>query len=118
MVVFVDAGGANCLYNSTLMYNTVAAPGVYIINNGTLTLRGSMIFNGLIYGANPPALGTTVDVGGNTSVIGGISIDDAGSYLAGSSKINIVYNDAAFNAVKSYGAAGLVQNRWREFVPG
>jgi hypothetical protein len=32
----------------------------------------------------------------------------------GTSNTNIQYNDSALSAVKGYGAAGLIQNTWRE----
>jgi hypothetical protein len=115
MVVFVD--GASCSYNSNATFNSLSAPGVFIINNGTLSLRGSSTFIGVIYGANPPAGVTTVDLGGNTSVIGGINVDGNGTFVAGSSHVNLVFDDFAFSKVTSYGAAHLVQNKWREFVP-
>ena len=41
-----------------------------------------------------------------------------GTFVAGSSHVNLVFDDFAFSKVKSYGAAHLVQNKWREFVPG
>jgi Tfp pilus assembly protein PilX len=115
MVVFVD--GANCSYNSNATYNSLSSPGVFIINGGTLTLTGTSTFIGVIYGANPPAGVTTVDLEGNTSVIGGINVDGNGTFIAGSSHVNLVFDDFAFSKVTSYGAAHLVQNKWREFVP-
>ena len=115
MVVFVD--GANCSYSGNATWNSLTAPGVFIINGGTLSLTGNTTFIGVIYAANPPASGTTVNLGGNTSVIGGINVDGNGTFLAGSSHVNLVFDDFAFSKVTSYGAAHLVQNKWREFVP-
>ena len=117
MVVFVDLSGGNCPYQSNSNFNTQSQPGVFIINNGTLTLRGNAVFYGVIYSANPPALPPAVDLEGNISVIGGISIDGSGQMVAGSSKVNLIFDPHAFDAVASYGAAHLVQNKWREFVP-
>jgi Tfp pilus assembly protein PilX len=115
MVVFVDS--ANCSFTSNSNFNTLGTPGVFIINNGTLNLAGNSAFYGVIYAANPPASGTTVNLGGNTSVIGGINIDGNGTLVAGSSHVNLIFDKFAFSKVTSYGAAHLVQNRWREFVP-
>ncbi|MDQ1375564.1 MAG: hypothetical protein QOJ09_2902, partial [Actinomycetota bacterium] len=115
MVVFVDS--ANCSYTSNSDFNTLSAPGVYIMNNGTLNLGGTSTFYGVIYAANPPASGTTVNLGGNTSVVGGINVDGNGTLVAGSSHVNLIFDDFAFSKVTSYGAAHLVQNKWRNFVP-
>ena len=41
-----------------------------------------------------------------------------GCLSAGSAKLNILFDDFAYHAVASYGAANLVQNRWREIVAG
>jgi len=71
----------------------------------------------VIYAANPPASGTTVNLGGNTSVVGGINVDGNGTLVAGSSHVNLIFDDFAFSKVTSYGAAHLVQNKWRHFVP-
>jgi Tfp pilus assembly protein PilX len=115
MVVFVDS--ANCSYGSNSDFNALSAPGVFIINNGTLDLGGNSTYYGVIYAANPPASGTTVNLGGNTSVVGGINIDGNGTLVAGSSHVNLIFDKFAFSKVTSYGAAHLVQNKWRHFVP-
>ena len=116
MVVFVDSAG-NCPYTANSTYNSLTAPGVFILNNTTLDLRGNSTFFGVIYAANPPASVTTVNLGGNTSVIGGINVDGNGTLVAGSSHVNLVFDDFAFSKVTSYGTACLVQNKWCEFVP-
>jgi hypothetical protein len=87
------------------------------MNNSTLNLGGTSTFYGVIYAANPPASGTTVNLGGNTSVVGGINVDGNGTLVAGSSHVNLIFDDFAFSKVTSYGAAHLVQNKWRNFVP-
>jgi hypothetical protein len=115
MVMFVDS--ANCSFTANTTYNTLSAPGVFIINNGTLYLAGTSTYYGVIYAANPPASGTTVELGGNTSVVGGINVDGNGTLVAGSSHVNLIFDDFAFSKVTSYGAAHLVQNKWRQFVP-
>jgi Tfp pilus assembly protein PilX len=118
MIVFVDGNGGTCgPYNGNSDYNTLSQPGMVIFNNVNVDLRGNAVFYGLIYAANPPLVGPAVNLGGNIAVVGGVSIDGNGQLVAGSSKINLIYDDDAFNRVQSYGAAHLVQNKWREFVP-
>jgi hypothetical protein len=41
-------------------------------------------------------------------------VDGNGIVDVGSSKGNLVFDDKAYNAVKSYGTAGMIQNTWRE----
>jgi hypothetical protein len=115
MVVFVD--NASCSYTDNQTANSLAAPGVFIVNNGTLSMGGTVTFFGIVYATNPPAANPTVSLSGNASVVGGVQIDGNGQMVAGSSHTNLVFDDAAFGAVRSYGAAHLVQNKWREFVP-
>jgi len=43
-----------------------------------------------------------------------VIVDGNGGMLAGGSGVNIVFDDRAFQNLKSYGGAGLVQNTWRE----
>ena len=45
---------------------------------------------------------------------GGVFVDGNGGVDVGSNKVNISFLNAAFDLVGSYGAAGLVQNSWRE----
>ncbi len=115
MLVFVD--NQNCTFTSNTVVNSLTNPGVFIINNGNLSVGGSASFYGLVYIANPPAIGPAFNLGGSVSIIGGIQVDGNGRIVAGSSKVNFVFDDFAFNKVTSYGAAHLVQNKWREFVP-
>jgi hypothetical protein len=116
-VVWIDSG--NCSYTANGTVNSQFAPGVLVINNGTLTLGGTLTFYGVIYAVNAQASsGTVVTVQGNVSVQGGIVIDGNGGLLAGSSQVNVVFNDSAFQAVKSYGTAAGIQNTFREIPHG
>jgi len=57
---------------------------------------------------------------GNGHVFGGVLVEGNGTVDVGSSGNgggitgNLVFDDNAFKAVKSYGTAGMVQNTWRE----
>jgi Tfp pilus assembly protein PilX len=114
MVVFVDSAGS-CSYGGS--YNSFAQPGVFIVNNTTVTLNQQGTFYGVVYAANPPASGVTVSLHASANLIGGINVDGNGTMEAGSNHINLVFYDFAFSKVTSYGAAHLVQNKWRHFVP-
>ena len=83
---------------------------------GRCASTGTQKYYGIIYSANLLGLATAmVDVGGNVQVHGGVLIDGADAQMiAGSSKVNIQLDINAFNAVKSYGAAGIIQNTFRE----
>ena len=56
------------------------------------------------------SIGTLMD----EPATGIIYIDGNGRLLAGSSKVNLVYLDEAFTQIRTHGAAGVVQNSWRE----
>ena len=77
-VVFID-GPANCSYVANSVFNTQTAPGIVVINNGTLTLGGGSTFWGILYAHN--AQDSTEDVitlTGTTQIYGGIMIDGPG----------------------------------------
>ena len=48
---------------------------------------------------------------------GGVQVAGAGCVYLGSSKVNVMFDPYAFNALRSFGAATIVQNKWREIVP-
>ena len=86
-----------------------------IINNGTYSLNGNATFYGVVYAINAQnSSGLVVSVHGNATITGGVLIDGNGTFDAGSSKENLVFDDNAYGAVKSYGTAGMIQNTWRE----
>jgi Tfp pilus assembly protein PilX/uncharacterized Zn-binding protein involved in type VI secretion len=115
-VVWIESG--NCSYTSNSQFNTAAAPGAVFLNNATLYLGGTSDFYGLIYGVNPNnSSGTIVQVQGNAAVHGGVLVDGQGTTIAGSSKLNIELLNSAFDQVRSYGTAGIIQNTWREIKP-
>jgi Tfp pilus assembly protein PilX len=112
-IVWIDSG--SCSYTANSPVNSQTAPGVLILNSATLTLGGTLAFYGLIYAVNAQASsGAVVSLQGNVSVQGGIEEDGNGGVIAGSSKVNLVFDDTAFGGVKSYGTASLLQNSFRE----
>jgi hypothetical protein len=90
-----------------------------VINSGTFEWSGTQDFNGVIYAANAQnSSGTVVSIHGNGNVKGGVLIEGNGNFDVGSSKGNLVFDDNAYNNVRSYGTAGMVQNTWREIKAG
>jgi hypothetical protein len=112
-VVFIESG--NCTYTGSTVVNTQASPGMLIIATGTMYLGGTTNFYGVLYAANlQNSSGNVVQMQGNAQVFGGVLIEGNGVLFNGSSKENIVFDDHAYNSVKAYGAAGIIQNTWRE----
>lgn len=111
-VVFVEQG--NCSYNGGTG-NSATAPGLLIIVNGTLSLGGNSSFYGIVYMRNAQgSSGDVVSLGGNSLIQGAVAIDGDGRLSAGSSKLNLIYDDRGFQVMRSYGSAGIIQNTWRE----
>jgi len=117
-VVYVESG--NCSYNSNSQFNSPQAPGMLILNAGTISISGTANFYGVIYAANANALtGTVVSTQGTGQIVGGVLVDGLGQVVLGSSSSpKIQFDVNAFRAVASYGAAGIVQNTWREIRAG
>jgi Tfp pilus assembly protein PilX len=123
-VVFIDYP----TYSSTNMcgtftgnstWNSATSPGLLIIRNGRLSLGGTTTFYGLIYAPNPSCTSDDlVLTQGNTHIFGGVAIDCLGGLDVGSSSENVTFDSTAFNNLKTTGAAGLVQNTWRELPAG
>jgi Tfp pilus assembly protein PilX len=113
---------SGCTYNGNDDYNTAAKPGVVVIGKGKIYLLGNAIFYGLLYHANlDPAHETEVliDLGGNCTVVGAVSVDGPGGVYAGSSKTNIVFDGNVFTnfeGLNRYGTASIVPNTFREIV--
>jgi Tfp pilus assembly protein PilX len=113
--VWIDSG--NCVYTANSDVNSQASPGALFVN-GTINFGGTASFWGLIYGINPNnSSGTIVDVEGSATVQGGVIVDGQGTYIAGSKALNIVFRPQAFDGVKTFGSAGIIQNTWREIKP-
>lgn len=113
-VVYIEAT-ASCSYGSNTTFNSADAPGAVVLTGGTLTLGGSATYYGLIYHANlSSATGNLITLSGNAKLQGGGMVDGNATLSAGSSGVNIVFDDRAFTNVKTFGGAGLVQNTWRQ----
>ena len=107
----------SCSFTGNSVANSANSPGALIVDNGTLSLGGTTSFYGLIYATNSQgSSGTVVSLSGNTQVTGGIEIDGQGGLVAGSSKVNLTFSDAAFTGLRSFGSADLLQNTFRQIA--
>jgi hypothetical protein len=110
---------------STKCINTPTQPGLLIWHKGVADLSGSYTYVGLIYNVNdsdesPPTAassGNVVITDGGFGVWGAIAIDGNGGLEAGSNGLQLAWLRNAYDAIQSYGTAGLVQNTWRELNP-
>ena len=111
-VVVVDVH-TNCNLPAS---SSPATPGmlVFLNSDSTVSANGGGDFYGVIYHANQQnSANVLVDFSGNLTIHGGILIDGRGALsLQGSAFLT--FDENAFNAVRSVGSAGIVQNTWRE----
>lgn len=113
-VVFID-GPANCEYRANGVANSRERPGMVIIENGTLLVNGDFTFYGLLYARNAQrSTDHVITLTGTTQVFGAVMVDYAGGLLAGSSKINLVYDPKVFRNARVIGEGTIVRNTWRE----
>jgi hypothetical protein len=124
-VVYVKNAGT-CRYTNatpkapgqTKCCNSVANPGLYVLERGTVDFGGNIEFRGVVYHANLDNSSNErlVETSGTSMIFGGVIVDGNGGVYAGSSGDNIVYNAFAFDNITAVGTAGVVQNTWREIV--
>jgi hypothetical protein len=106
--------------------NSLTDPGYVIIQRGTLNLKSAGIeYHGLIYMQNLMNYGSSdpyvIQMDGNPTIYGGIAVDGTGRVQIGSASGNepsVVFKALAFRNFSATGAAGLIQNTWRELDPG
>jgi Tfp pilus assembly protein PilX len=112
-VVFVESG--NCTIGSNTAINSPANPGMLVLGSGLLSFSGTADYYGVVYHANLTNQSTPCfDTGGNAAIIGGLITEGNCVVNIGSSKQNLVYDENAFNNIKTFGTAGIIQNTWRE----
>jgi Tfp pilus assembly protein PilX len=114
-VIWIDSG--DCHFQGT---DSTSAE-MLVINTGSIEFLGNRDFTGVIYAINSTnRTDSVVMLHGNGHVFGGVLVEGDGGVDVGSSgngggvQGNLVFDDNAFKAVKSYGTAGMVQNTWRE----
>jgi len=138
-VVWVENG--NCSYQGNMTVNGTSKKGIFIINNGTLSLAGNVTWWGVIYAMNNQNCGPTttgclnykgysdnvVTITGTPTVHGAIFVDGEGRLGIGNSGNagncanclpNLMYDPSVVLNITAYGTAGIIQNTWRELVSG
>jgi Tfp pilus assembly protein PilX len=123
--VVVDAGNVTCDLGPPdtvpAQYNTPGDPGMIIMKRGVLKLSGSPTYYGVILHLNQDnvsgARNPVVDIVGNWTIVGSVVIEGNGAFSITGSAI-MRYDTSVFGSMKVTGAAGLVQDTWRELFPG
>lgn len=114
-VVYIASGP--CRWMGSETYNSAQAPGMLIMERGLLEMKED--YYGVVYHANlDNTTAMVVDTSGNGHIFGGVLVDGLALLQVGTSKDNISFDPNAFEAVKSYGSAGVIQNTWREIKSG
>jgi len=116
--VFVEGPCAISINNNSVV-NTAAAPGVLVVNNGTVSLNGTSRFYGLIYAVNAQASSAAViSLGGNASIQGSVAVDGNGGVSVGSSRTNIIFDGRGIDLLTTYHGVTIAKNTWRVLPEG
>lgn len=126
-VVYIkQVPAAGCSYNINGDINSAASPGLIVVEQslGRFELRGNLHLYGLMYfmnvGGAPATDKVVLDMDGTITVSGSIAIDGDGALRVGSSgaggqeEPNLSFDQSLFGQLQAYGAAGILQNSWRE----
>lgn len=111
--------------------NSSASPGFLVINNGSLSLDGTLTYYGVVYAANAQGASGTpckgndvIVVAGNAEVQGAILVDGTGTVCFGSSgngnntTTNFVYDVRGFSLAVGWGGAVGTPNSFRQLPQG
>ena len=113
-----DCGTLGWSSNATV---PTTGQGVIILDNTRLSITGDVTINGIVYARHPPATNPTVEMKGCSQIAGSLMIDDLGQASIGScsqaGKPELLFVPTAFEALKTYASAGIIQNTWRELGP-
>jgi hypothetical protein len=121
-LVFIE--NANCTFTANGTFNAETSPGILFSYQGTLAFTGTSTFYGLVYAYNNGGLtaADVVDIHGNATVQGAVTVDGAGGLTVGSSgnnPANLIWDDRYVfqqSTVYTYGSAGVIQSTWREIT--
>jgi hypothetical protein len=118
-LVFVESG--DCSYNlGNASWNTAAAPGMFVVVNGTLRFTGNPTYYGTIYmynAQNATCNPSVFDAGGSSTIQGAVLIDGQGCFQVGSNT-RLIYDPNAIQNITYYGNMALVRSSYRELKPG
>jgi hypothetical protein len=112
-IVYLE--GVSCTFQGNGEVNTHEIPGMLVLDTGSLTLRGNVVFHGIVYALN--LLHDTsvyVDLSGDSYVDGAVFVDWAGGVLVTGSSPKIVYNKNTFKDTNVNRDGGVVRSTWRE----
>jgi hypothetical protein len=111
--------GCGALQLTSGVSNSKEKPGFLVLADGTLTIKGTTEFWGVIYARNPQnSSGAVVTLGGKTTVFGEIIVDGNGGIEFGSDKANLIYDPRAVLALKTYAGATPTRNTFRVLPSG
>lgn len=141
-VVYIE-GNSSCYGNGGIQIQSNStfnapplSPGLLIIVNGSISFAGNSTFYGVIYAVDQANYsGTVVNLGGTTTVIGGVAVDGSGQVAlnlgssgngtvactdTGSSNKcgDLEFNAAAFNGLVGFAGAAPVPNTFRQLPAG
>jgi Tfp pilus assembly protein PilX len=122
-IYILNPPGGGCIMNPTNAggnsdINTLTDPGWIIVENGTFQIQGNTNYYGVVYCANKQlSTGVVLTIASTAQVIGGVAVDGMGQVSLGQN-LAVTFYDNAFNSFSASGAAGLVQNSWRELAVG
>ncbi|MDX6678138.1 MAG: hypothetical protein QOE31_2190 [Solirubrobacteraceae bacterium] len=119
-VVYIDVSQSTVCTDSSVTYDSATDPGIVIMPRGRLNnISGS--YNALLYlGNEQQSSGPVLSFGDNAEVFGGVAIDGPGRLVLGQAsgpRPTITFRNNVFDALSTFGTAGLVQNTWRELPP-
>lgn len=121
-LVYIE--NANCSY-TTGTFNSSTSPGAVVIATGTLTLQGNVTYYGIIYAANgqgtmpssPPCTAsyqnTVITTLGTALIQGAVFIDKCGTYSAGASATNLIFDPSGLSGLKALTTPALAKNTFR-----
>jgi hypothetical protein len=112
-LVFIESGFCD---ESSMPPGKKTNPGVYVLVDGTLNIKGSGDYWGLIYLANKSnRSGDVFDSNGNHQWNGSINVDGLGNVNLGTStNTSLEFDDNVFNGLYGYVNAGIVRPSFRE----
>lgn len=123
-ILIIHTPAAGCLMNPTGVnnINSSTAYGFIVVQNGSLNFAANDNYYGVIYlrneqGWGPPPDPPVFQISGNATLRGGVAVDGQGQVIIGQSsgtEASIIFDPNAFLTFGAAGAAGLVQNTWRE----